>query len=156
MLLPIETSAPTYRKMAAAPRSAHREVNAVKTEASLAAAAGAVAASSRWERQMKTNSRIINPAIRRKDVSTLRRDASLISAVSTAAPPEPENNPPRNINADPRYGPMTVPKELKACEKVSLKCDRSGGPSAATSGLAATCRTVIPEAMTKSATSTSS
>ncbi len=105
---------------------------------------------------MKMNSRIINPAINRNDVSTLRRDVSLISAVSAAAPPAPENSPPRNISADPRYGPITVPKELKACENVSRKCDRPGGPRAATSGLAATCRTVMPEAMTKSATSTSS
>ncbi len=51
---------------------------------------------------------------------------------------------------------MTVPRELNACEKVSRKCERSGEPSAATSGLAATCSTVIPEAMINSATSTSS
>ncbi len=47
MLLPIETSAPTYRNIAAAPSRAQREVRAEKTESSVAAAGGAVAASRR-------------------------------------------------------------------------------------------------------------
>ena len=51
--------------------------------------------------------------------------------------------------------PSQVPNELKVCENVSRKCERSGGPSAAASGLATTCRMVMPLAMTNSATSTS-
>ncbi len=66
------------------------------------------------------------------------------------------NTPPRNMSIDPRYGPITVPRELNAWDRVSRRCDLSGTPSAAARGFAATCSTVIPLAMTNSASKTSS
>ena len=56
---------------------------------------------------------------------------------------------------DTSCGASHVPSELNACENVRRKCERSGGPSAAASGFATTCRIVMPLAMTNSATSTS-
>ena len=50
---------------------------------------------------------------------------------------------------------MNVPRELKVWLKVSRKWLYSGSPRAATSGLAATCRIVIPLASTNRPTSTS-
>ncbi len=62
--------------------------------------------------------------------------------------------PPASSTMEARYGAMAVPSELNAWESVRRKCERSGGPSAAASGLAATCRIVMPLAMMNSATNT--
>ena len=63
--------------------------------------------------------------------------------------------PPREDHRRAEMRRETVPSELNACENVSRKCERSGGPSAAASGFATTCRIVMPLAMMNSATSTS-
>src|SRR6476620_10855070 len=52
------------------------------------------------------------------------------------------------INNPPRYGPMVVPKELKACARFSLLEAVSGGPNTETYTFAATCNAVIPAANT--------
>ncbi len=101
MLLPIETSAPTYRKMAAAPNNAHGDARAVSTESCLAAGGGAVLTINRCERQMKMTSRTINPAINRNDVSMPRSEVSRIAAVCVL-PASPEKTPPRSISQEPR------------------------------------------------------
>ena len=48
-----------------------------------------------------------------------------------------------------------VPSELKNCEKFSRACELLREPSAATSGLAATCSRVTPEAITNRPSRTS-
>ena len=55
------------------------------------------------------------------------------------------------INKPPRYGPMVVPSELKACVKFNRLDAVSGGPKTETYALAATCSAVIPAASTISA-----
>jgi hypothetical protein len=54
------------------------------------------------------------------------------------------------IGADPR--PDRRAEQLKACAKVRRLEELASSPSAAISGLAATCRQVMPPAITNSAT----
>src|SRR5690242_7609104 len=99
MLLPIETSAPTYRKIARAPKTAQREVSAENTESSVLAGGGAELSIRLRERQMKTVRSANIAAMIRNDVSILRRDASRMPA---AAAPLESNTPPRSISTEPR------------------------------------------------------
>src|SRR5258705_6235841 len=52
------------------------------------------------------------------------------------------------MNNPPRYGPIVVPNELKACVKFNLLDAVSGGPSTETYAFAATCNAAIPAAST--------
>src|SRR3984893_19013731 len=98
---------------------------------SWAGAGGGAARFNRPEkRQMNTASKVIIAAIHRNDVSMLRNETSRPATASAAEPPF-SNTPPWSISIEPRYGAMTVPRELNACEKVSLKCDRSDDPNTA-------------------------
>ena len=76
-----------------------------------------------------------------------------VAAVALAAPLTAKM-PPASSSEETRYGAIAVPRELKACTRVRRKCERAGGPSAAASGFAATCRMVMPAAITNNATST--
>ena len=55
------------------------------------------------------------------------------------------------MSSDPNCGAMVVPSELKAWDSVRRAEAVSGLPSTATNGLAATCRSVMPDASTNSA-----
>ena len=55
------------------------------------------------------------------------------------------------MTSEPKWTPSTTPSELKACAKFSRKWLRSGGPSSAASGFAATCSAVKPAASTNKA-----
>src|SRR5215471_5218106 len=119
--------------MAHAPNTAQGERNAAVTE-SCAPAGGGASAKRRRKTHMNSASTPIIAAMSRNEVSMLRKETARDSA-ALAAPLAASNIPPCNINRDPRYGPITVPRELNACDKVNRRCDRSGGPSAAARGL---------------------
>src|SRR5262249_4877190 len=101
MMLPIDTSAPTYRKMAAAPSRAQRDFRECSTESCAGAGGGAERLRRAENHQMNTARSAIMAAIDRKEVSMLRNEASRFAAAS-AAPAPAANTPPRNINIDPR------------------------------------------------------
>src|SRR3989344_3207650 len=61
------------------------------------------------------------------------------------------NTPPVSSTVDPSHGPTVVPSELKNWEKFRRACELLREPSAATSGLAATCSRVTPEPITNRA-----
>jgi hypothetical protein len=94
------------------------------------------------------------PAIMKNTESMLRNDSARSSGV-IAVPLATAKMPPTRMTPDTRWGASHVPTELKVCEKVRRKCARAGGPRAAASGFATTCRMVMPLAITNSATSTS-
>jgi hypothetical protein len=152
--LPIDTSAPTYRKIAMAPNMPQRDLTAVMTEGRWPSSTGFATSSNRRKTKMKTASNTMAPAMIRNAMSMLRSDSARCSGV-TASPLCAAKMPPASSSPDTRIGASQVPNELNACENVRRKCERSGGPSAAASGLATTCRIVMPLAITNSPTSTS-
>ena len=99
---------------------------------------------------MKIASRPIRLAMMRNSVLMLPSVTARMSAPAWLA-----NTPPCRTILDAMSGAMTVPSELNACDSVRRKCEPSGRPSSAASGLAATWSCVMPAAMTNSATSTS-
>ena len=79
--------------------------------------------------------------------------------IRSASPIAPISSDVRTVlprmNAAPTSGAMVVPSELNACARLRRDEAVRAGPSAATYGLAATCRTVIPPARTNIASKNS-
>ena len=80
--------------------------------------------------------------------------SALLRTAWVTTSPSFTSSPSRNRTA-PRYGPMKVPTELNVWLKVRRKWLYFGSPSAAASGLAATCRMVMPLARMNRPSSTS-
>ncbi len=139
--------------MATAPKTAHGDFSATNGEArSLAVVAGAEALMALRAVKMKTATRAKKAPTARKAKSMLRRDSARVAGSVIRA--SAANTPPVSRIGAAIAGPSVVPRELKNCEKFRRACEWRGVPRAATSGLAATCRMVTPEAMMNRAIST--
>ena len=133
--------------MAKAPNTAHGDDRAFKGETALCDS-GAAALIFLRAVKMKTAIRAKKAPIPRKAMSMLRSDWVRVAAVTTAPAAK---TPPVSRTCEPSQGPTVVPSELKACDRFRRLEAPLGLPSSATSGLAATCSRVTPEAMTNRA-----